>query len=29
MRDFLALPHTHTFMMRSAEVIRQTISGFL
>lgn len=25
MRDFLALPHTHTFMMRSAEVIRQTI----
>ncbi len=25
MQDFLALPHTHTFMMRSAEVIRQTI----
>ena len=25
MQDFLALPHTHTFMMRSTEVIRQTI----
>jgi len=25
MQDFLALPHTHTFMMRSVEVIRQTI----
>lgn len=25
MQDFLVLPHTHTFMMRSAEVIRQTI----
>lgn len=25
MQDFLALPHTHTFMMRSAEVIRQTV----
>ncbi len=25
MQDFLALPHTHTFMMRSAGVIRQTI----
>ena len=25
MVDFLALPHTHTFMMRSSRVIRQTI----
>ena len=25
MQDFLTLPHTHTFMMRSADVIRQTI----
>lgn len=25
MVDFLALPHTHTFMMRSSNVIRQTI----
>jgi len=25
MMDFIALPHTHTFMMRSSSVIRQTI----